>query len=333
MENVTVVILLAPIVFSVSRRIGVDPAPVLVAVALSSNLSGSALLVGDPQAAIVASAYSLDFIDFIVYAGRPSMFFVVIAGMVAAIASLPLYTRIRLSGRRLGNELPGRNSEPEPPGSKGPLTTYEVAVVAGIAGKIILLAFKNDLGLSLTTAAAPPILLVAAAFVRDRKKIYSMASAALDIRLIAFLGALFYLVGFIDEVSLTRDVAYAIAGIAGTPLETTALLIVASALTSSIMDNVPFIAAMIPVINYLSELFDVDPVVLAWSMLLGATLGGGLTYVGAMANYTAVRILEREGYDVSFIDFAKIGIPYTLVALAAGSVVYYLSYLPILVGG
>ena len=320
MENVTVVILLSPIVFSVSRILGVSPVPVLISVAVSSNLSGSALLVGDPQAAIVASAFNLDFIDFVFYRGLPSMFFVVVGAMIAAIISLPLYTRVSRSRST-------RGKEPSSIGSiefESPDKLYQTAVILGIIGKITLLALRKELGLSLTEAAAPPILLLVVIF--GRRKLREIAKAALDYRLLGFLASLFYLVGFIDNVSLTKSIANAIEEVAGSLFGATILIIVLSTIASSVMDNVPFIAAMIPVIRFIAGSHGADPVVIAWALLLGATLGGNLTYIGAMANYTAIRLLEREGHTATFSDFAKIGIPFTIISLVVGSAIYYLTY-------
>ncbi len=361
LENVTVVILLAPIVFRVSRLMGFDAKKALIAVALSSNLSGSALLVGDPQAAIVASAFNLDFLDFIYYAGRPSMFFVVVAGMTAAILLLPYYAGLEKQAKTSrhafelhmyvysGAESPShlyslRFRDPRLATSKyrryvkqgeletGRITVYEAAVVIAIAAKITLLALKNDLGLKLTEAAAPPILMLIPLFARSKAKLADLVKKSIDYKLLVFLASLFYLVGFIDLVSLTRRIADALLYVTGSILQVTVALILVSAIASSIMDNVPFIAAMIPVIRVLSETHGADPVVVSWSMLLGATLGGNLTYVGAMANYTAVRLLERHGYRVTFKEFMRIGVPFTVIALLAGSLVYYASYLDMLRG-
>ncbi len=319
MENVTVVILLSPIVFSVSRILRVSPVPVLIAVAVSSNLSGSALLVGDPQAAIVASAFNLDFIDFVFYRGLPSMFFVVVGAMIAAIISLPLYTRV-FKREDTSRETSSMSSIEFGEFNK----TYQTAVILGVIGKITLLALRKDLGLSLTEAAAPPILLLVVVF--GKNKLRDIARAALDYRLLGFLASLFYLVGFIDNVSLTKSIAEAIEGVAGSLFGATILIIILSTIASSIMDNVPFIAAMIPVIRFIADGHGADPVVIAWALLLGATLGGNLTYIGAMANYTAIRLLEREGHSASFSDFAKIGVPFTIISLLVGSAIYYVTY-------
>ncbi|MEM4564180.1 MAG: citrate transporter, partial [Desulfurococcaceae archaeon] len=96
---------------------------------------------------------------------------------------------------------------------------------------------------------------------------------------------------------------------------------------SSVIDNIPIITAMIPVVNAIAANYkNVEPVVLAWGLLIGATIGGNATYIGASSNYTAVRILEKHGEKVSFMDFLKIGGIYTLVSLIASTTLYYSLY-------
>ena len=305
---------MAPIVIRVSRLVNLNPTPVLIAVALSSNMSGSALLVGDPQAALVASAFNLAFTDFIFYMSNPSMFFVVTAAMIAAIATLPLYVHLP----RLKFHVPSHKAEVKN-------KPYMYLVVAGLLIKIILLSLRKELGLSLTAAAAPSILPLIVIYGRSR--IMKILRESIDTKLMIFLACVFYLVELVDIVSLTELAAKIIEEISGNILMATIVIILLSAVMSSIMDNVPFIAAMIPVIDRLSRSFNVDPVVVAWALLLGATIGGNITYIGASANYTAVRILEREGYNITFWGFTKIGLPFTIISLAVGSLLYYAFYL------
>ncbi len=324
LENVSVVIILAPVIMRAARLLNVNPAPIIIAVALSSNLSGSALLVGDPQAALVASAYGLGFLDYIFYDGRPSMFFVVTAAMAVAIASLPLYVRLEKSsyGGDSVNSVEGAVS-----GVRDKL--YASAALLALAGKVVLLSLRKELGLSLTGAAAPPVLAVALVYGWRRPR--EVLKAGFDPPLLVFLVSIFFLVEYVEQTGLTNTIAYWISSLGFTLFGVTAIVIIVSALISSIMDNVPFIAAMIPVMTVLGQTYGVDPVVLSWALLLGATLGGGLTYIGAMPNYTAVRLLERSGYHVSFTYFSKIGVPYTLAALGTGALVYYVSYYDLLV--
>ncbi len=317
LENVSVVIILAPVVFKAARALGMNPVPVVIAVALSSNLSGSALLVGDPQAAIVASAYDLDFLDYIIYDGRPSMFFMVTAAMAAAILSLPLY--VRVEGRAPGG---GRADPDSIEGVKD--RVYVAAALAALVGKAVLLSVRKELGLSLTEAAAPPV--IALALVYWRRNPRALLRASLDPPLLTFLASVFFLVNYVDRVGLTRLAADAILRASESLAEAVAIIVIVSAIVSSIMDNVPFIAAMIPVINVISGVYLVDPVVLAWALLLGATLGGNMTYIGASANYTAVRELEKRGHRVTLAYFAAIGVPYTMVALGVGAAAYYAFY-------
>ncbi len=315
MENVSVVIILSPIVITTCRMASVSPVPTVIMMALSINIAGSALLIGDPQAAIVASRYGLGFFDFIYYLGKPSMFVIVLVGMLTAIVLSPTY--VKLGGR------PFSYSSTETESTKVD-RRYVAAVVLALIAKIALLSLRKELGLSLTASAAAPTLVLIAFY--GLRKWRKLLKAALDYRLLLFIALMFYLVGFLDKSSLTADIASAILMYGGNAIEASALLILLSALASSVIDNIPIIAAMIPVANTIATYMNVEPVVIAWGLLIGATIGGNATYIGASANYTAVRILEKHGEKADFTKFLKIGGTYTLVSLAASTALYYLLY-------
>ncbi|MCS7128103.1 MAG: SLC13 family permease [Sulfolobales archaeon] len=319
MENVSVVLILSPIVITTCRMAGVNSVPIVVMMALSVNIAGSALLVGDPQAAIIASRYNLGFFDFIYYLGKPSMLVIVLISMLTAITLSPTYAKL---SRKLFNhsfteiKLPRVNRK------------YVVAVVLALTAKIALLSLRKELGLSLTASAAAPTIVLIAFY--GLRKWRELLKAALDYRLLLFIASMFYLVGFMDKSSLTTDIANIILLYSGSAIETSALLILFSALASSVIDNIPIITAMIPVVNAIANYRNVEPVVIAWGLLIGATIGGNATYIGASANYTAVRILEKHGENVSFMDFLKIGGIYALVSLIASTTLYYLFYYELL---
>ncbi len=319
MENVSVVLILSPIVITTCRMASVNPVPTVLMMALSVNIAGSALLVGDPQAAIVASRYNLGFLDFIYYLGKPSMFVIVLVGMLTAIILSPAYAK--LSGKL------SSHSSTETKSTKVD-RKYVAAVALVLAAKITLLSLRKELGLSLTASAAAPTLVLIAFY--GLRKWRKLLKAALDYRLLLFIALMFYLVGFMDKIGLTTDIANVILLYSGSTIEASALLILFSALASSVIDNIPIITAMIPVVNAIASYRNAEPVAIAWGLLIGATIGGNATYIGASSNYTAVRILEKHGEKVSFIDFLKIGGIYTLVSLTASTALYYLLYYDLL---
>ncbi len=325
LENITVVIIMAPIVFAVSRALGVNPIPLLIVSALGSNLSGSALLCGDPQAAIVASAYGLTFTDFIIYNWRPSMFFIVIASSIAGLLLMP--TIIKIADREfytgVGGEARACVQEPR-------FSNYMMATLLAMAVKATLLSLRRELGFNLTTCAALaviPLLLIY--WRRVARNLREFFEKVVDIKLVGFYIAMFYLVGFLDGVGLTGDIAKAIEHLSGgSSLLVPLVLIGIGAASSSFIDNVPLVAAFVPVVTKLSTMLGIDKVVLAWAMLLGVTIGGGGSFIGCMAAYAAVRIGEREtGRRITFAYYAKMAIPFTIVALLAGTATYYATYL------
>lgn len=316
MENVSVVLILSPIVITTCSMAGINPVSVVVMMALSVNIAGSALLVGDPQAAIVASRYNLGFFDFIYYLGKPSMFIIVLAGMLTAIFLSPAYAKPSRSSFSHGF-IETKSTEVD--------KKYIAAVTSALIAKIALLSLRKELGLSLTASAAVPTLVLIAFY--GLRKGRELFKAAFDYKLLLFIASMFYLVGFMDKSGLTADIANTILLYSGSAIATSALLILLSAIASSVIDNIPIITAMIPVVNAIAANYkNAEPVIFAWGLLIGATIGGNATYIGASSNYTAVRILEKHGEKVGFMDFLKIGGIYTLISLTASTTLYYLFY-------
>jgi len=326
LENVTVVILMSPIILTIAKAFGISPIPLLIVSAFGSNLSGSALLCGDPQAIIVASAYRLSFIDFIIYNSRLSMFFIIMAGSIVSLLLIPKIIRI------FDKEfyVKTKNGYSEIAIEEQKFSKYMLAVILALIAKVIFLSLRLQLGLSLTMCGALaviPLLLIY--WRRVRENVRDFIEKVLDVKLIGFYIAMFYLVGYLDVTGLTTDIAKSIEYLSGGSIVIyPSILVSISAIASSFIDNVPLVAAFVPIITKISIAFNIDKVVLAWAMLLGVTIGGGGTFIGCMASYAAVRIGEREtGKRVSLAYYSKIAVPPTIIALIVGLAIYYISYL------
>ncbi|MCD6278483.1 MAG: hypothetical protein J7J11_02260 [Desulfurococcales archaeon] len=318
LENVSTVLLIAPTALAVCSRLGIDSVPTLILIAVASNMAGSATLVGDPPAAITASYLNLGFGDFIVYDGRPSMFFMTLIPMIVAIGTIPIYVRIAGKALRLNNAPTAGTEEPVRKG-------YILAVVTALTAKVVLLTFRKELGLSLSASALPPAIALLLAYGRGR--FTRIMKEGIDLRLLAFLASMFIMVGGLSESGAIALVAEWFSASAGGSLAATAMLIVlVSVLVSAFVDNVPYVAAMLPAVVIVANSLSggrTATISLAWALLIGATLGGNITYIGASANYAAVRILEGSGRRVTFARFVRIGLPFTAVSVGTALAMYY----------
>jgi Na+/H+ antiporter NhaD/arsenite permease-like protein len=316
LENVTVVLILAPIAFKLAEILGINPALILIPIALASNMSGSATMVGDPPAILTAGYFGLDFMDFIWYDGKPSMFFMTIVPMLVA-CSLVSYLVSRSVGRRAVavQRVSFR-------ASRSAITE----VVVFLAIKIVLLSFRHELHLSLSLIALISVgglTLTRLIVHRDVEGVRDALVRGFEWKLLVFLVGVFILSGAFHKHGLADATADLILQLSRGDLFTvTSLLVLLSVIASAFIDNVPYVVTMLPVVEAIALQANVDPVIVAWSMLLGATLGGNLTYIGASANVTAVRMLERNGYQLSFIEFIKMSFPFNTASVVTGWLMY-----------
>jgi len=298
----------------VSRRAGVSPMPFLIGIAVSSNLQGAGTLIGDPPSMILASFQKMNFNDFFVYQGKPSIFWSVQAGAAASTVVLWLMFR----GHRESVEF----IEPAP--LKSWVPTFAIVLL------IVLLALSPIVDPGFHWLGGTICMVIGAALVAwDETKERGKAVVLLrrfDWNTTFFLIGVFVIVEAMVHVGLIEDLANGFAGITGdNPLVIYVALIALSVLFSAFVDNIPYITTMIPLVKQVAAGVSaggahVSEVPLIFGMVLGASLGGNITPFGASANVVAVGLLRKQGITTSTRDFVKIGLPFTLVATAAGAV-------------
>ena len=315
LENVSVVYLFAPIALRLAQQLGYDPVPVVIGVALSADMAGSATMIGDPPAIITAGYLGLRFTDFIFYKGRPSMFFYTLAAMLAAslvVTAIAARRRMLLDG--LGDRID---------------RVFLAEVTLFLTLKIILLSVRDTIHLPLTVIAGIAVGGIIATRIlahRDYRGVREALSKH-DYETPLFLAGVFLISGAFVETGLADRIAHLLLEASqGSLLRLEVLLIAVSMIASAIIYNTPYVAAMLPVVVRLAHATGADPVVLAWALLIGATLGGTLTYIGAMGNYAAVRYLSQRGYRVGFKRFAEVSIPFTLTSVTVGGGLFILYF-------
>ena len=317
-DNVATVLMIAPVALEICRKLNTNPVPFIIAIAVSSNLQGAATLVGDTTAIMLGSALDMSFVDFFWYNGRLGMFFAVELG--AVISAIILFFLFRKE------KAPIPRSD-----TRTKVTDYVPTILLG--GTIVLLIVasfipnKPDVTNGLICCA---LLIVGLIYNFIRKKKISAIITPLksiDFETIGLLLGLFIMIGGISHMGVIDAMAGLLAKAGGGNLFLLYTVIVwGSVLISAFIDNIPYVATMIPVIAGIAATLGVDPTVLYFGLLSGATLGGNCTPIGASANITGIGILRKEGYTVKNSDFFKIGIPFTLAAIIPAYVYLWFAF-------
>ena len=317
-DNVATVLMIAPVALEICKKLNTNPVPFIIGIAVSSNLQGAATLVGDTTAIMLGSALDMSFVDFFWYRGRPSIFFAVELGAVLAALILAFLFRKE------------RAAIPRAEGRTKVTDYVPTALLVGAIALLIVASFipnKPDETNGLICCA---LLVVGLIYNLVRKKKISAVTdplKAIDFETIGLLLGLFLMIGGIAEQGVIAAAANLLAKAGGGNLFVLYTVIVwASVLISAFIDNIPYVATMIPVIAGLAATLGVDPTVLYFGLLSGATLGGNCTPIGASANITGIGILRKEGYTVKNGDFFKIGIPFTLAAIVPAYIYLWIMY-------
>ena len=313
LDNVTIVVLIAPVTLFVASTLRISPVPLLIAEILASNIGGMATLVGDPPNILIGSAAGIDFVTFVANLGPISLIILLVfIGLsrfmfksdlviheqtltttpdidASALITDPALLRkslIVMTGVILGFLLHGA-------------LHLEPATIALTGATLLMLWSKTD----------PHIML------RD-----------IEWTTLFFFFGLFITVEAIVEVGLIEMVADAALRLTGGNVSLTSLLLIwFSAIASGIVDNIPYTATLIPIVKSLSLSMPAEP--LWWSLALGACLGGNLTLVGAAANVVVASLAEKSGHPISFRHFLRYGIITTIISLVIASGYVYLRYL------
>lgn len=316
-DNVATVLMVVPIGLAVAKRLDISPVPVVLSIAVSSNLQGAATLVGDTTSILLGGSLGMEFTDFFVMDGRPGMFFVVQAGALATVPVL-LWLFRKDRGRAKVDTI-------SPVKSWLPAWLLVLTVAALVAASFLpeKPAVTNGL-------ICVGFFLVGLAWTclkeRGGQALRTFLSEV-DWTTLLLLTGLFVVVEGIVQAGIVADVSAAIATLGGDNLFLTYTVIVwMSVLLSAFIDNIPYVAAMLPVVGGVGQALGIDVTVLYFGLLAGATLGGNLTPVGASANIAAAGILRREGYEVTTPQFLRIGVPFTLAAVTTGYILIWLFY-------
>src|ERR671914_1006397 len=317
LDNVTTVILMVPVTFLIADTLGVSPVPFLLTQVMASNVGGAATLIGDPPNILIGSAADLSFLDF-VSALAP----VVLLTLPAVLGVLYLMFRKDLSRSKDAEETIGAMDAAA--SIRDPVLLRKSLIVLGL----VIVAFFLHGALHLE-AATIALFGAAALMLYARSDVEGILREVEWPTLLFFVG-LFVLVGGLEATGFVGSIATALTNVAGGTSALTAIVVIwGSGIASGVVDNIPFTATMIPVIQDLAKaegLSEEEVRPLWWSLALGADFGGNLTLIGASANVVVAGMSERAGQKISFIKFMLYGIPVTLVSLTIATVYVLMRY-------
>ncbi len=310
-DNVSTVLIVAPIGLAICKKLRIDPVGMILSISVSSNLQGAATLVGDTTSIMLGDYAGMNFMDFFWMRGRPGIFFAVELGAIATIPVMLFIFR--------------KHKEKIESVERTEVTDFLPTVMLFLmVGALITASFiPNAPGITNgVICCSLAVITIIIDTIRDGNTEDTVASVrTLDFGTLGLLTGLFIVIGGLINTGLIDDIADLIVKAGGNNKFLLYTIVVwGSVLISAFVDNIPYVATMLPVLTAVTQSLGIDPYLLYFGLLSGATLGGNITPIGASANITAVGLLESEGYQVSFKDFMRIGVPYTLVAVIVGYV-------------
>ena len=313
-DNVATVLMIAPVAIQICKKLKTNPVPFIIAIAVSSNLQGAATLVGDTTAIMLGSEAKMSFLDFFWYQGKPSIFFAVELG--AVVSAIILAWIFRKEKQAIPKQEEKTKVEDLVP------TCLLLVMLALLIGA----SFINNKP-EITNGLICCVLFVIGLvynFIRYKRKDFVLGAVkAIDFQTLGLLLGLFLMIGGIKEQGVIDSAANLLAQLGGgKEFMLFTVVVWFSVAISAFIDNIPYVATMLPIITGLG----INPTLLYFGLLSGATLGGNITPIGASANITGTAILRKEGYEVKNKDFFKIGIPFTFAAVISAYVYLWIVY-------
>ena len=304
LDNVTTVLLMVPVTFVIANNLKLNPKPFLFSAILLSNIGGTATLIGDPPNILIGSAANLSFNDFLFNLAPISI-------VVILATSFMLYLIYRKDLKKANPDAARKflKFDPKQAITDVPLLKKSLFVIG-----LVLIGFLTHSATGLegaTIALGGAALLLLLTMNDPEKHLHEVEWTT-----IFFFAGLFVLVVGLEEVGAIHLLAEQLIVLThGDPATTVYALLWGSAIFSAIVDNIPFVATMIPLIQNIGDLTGIALAPLWWALALGADIGGNMTLVGASANVVVSGMAHKEGHKIGFLEYMKVAVPLTLVAL------------------
>lgn len=315
LDNVTTILLVAPVTVVIAKTLSLNPAYLIIPEVMLANIGGTATLIGDPPNIMIGSKTGLGFVDFIT-ALSP----VVLVVSVLVLSLFYILYRKHLKADKESWARVMNMDEKLAIKNKALLTKCTVVLVCTIIGFLLGHAFGFD---SAAIAFMGSAILMLISKLDPEEIMLSIEWTTLF-----FFAGLFILVGALEEVGVIEKIAQLMMDVTGSNIMLAALVILwGSAIASAFLDNIPFVATMIPLITSMgAHMHGIDITPLWWALALGACLGGNGTIMGASANVIASGILQKERHKLSFVSFMKVGMPVVIISILVSSAYLMLRY-------
>ena len=318
-DNVATVLMIAPVALQICKKLNTNPVPFIIGISVSSNLQGAATLVGDTTAIMLGGVAEMSFLDFFWYEGKPSIFFAVELGAVASAIILAFIFR--------------KEKAPIPKQESLTKVTDYVPTILLVAmlGLLIGASFINEkpaITNGLICCVLFVIGLVYNVIKNKTKESWLGPIKAIDFETLGLLLGLFLMIGGIKQQGVIDAAANLLEKLGGgNQFLLFTIIVWASVLISAFIDNIPYVATMLPIIKGIGLANpEISSTLLYFGLLSGATLGGNCTPIGASANITGTAILRKNGFEVKNRDFFRIGIPFTLAAVISSYIYLWVVY-------
>lgn len=315
LDNVTTILLILPITISVTRDLKLNPVPFILAAIFASNVGGTATLIGDPPNIMIGSQAGLNFTDFLVNDAACAFPMLIVTSLTFAF----IFRKSLVADDHIKEKIMALN-EKETIKDSGLLRKALGVFILVIIGFLLhgILHFESS-----TIALTGAVVLLFLSGMNSEEILMEV-----EWKTIFFFSGLFVLVGGIVATGVISMLAKWVVEITGGNLFLTAMAILwVSAIASAFIDNIPFVATMIPLIIQMGNMSGIDVFPLWWALSLGACLGGNGTTIGASANVVAIGIAEREGYRITFGNYFKIAFPVMLITILICTLYIWMAYL------
>ena len=314
-DNVATVLMIAPVGLAICKKLNMSPVAMLICISVSSNLQGAATLVGDTTSIMLGGYADMNFLEFLFMDGRPGIFWAVELGALCTIPVIMMIFR--------------KNRQPVEVKELTPVEDFFPSLLlVGTVVLLIIASFVPNTPAMINGIICMTLFIIGLIRATVKYKGQGLAKVALkeiDYKTLLLLGSLFVVIGSLEAAGVIDRIAQLFVSIGGDNLFLMYSLIVwGSVIMSAFIDNIPYVATMLPVVTGIAAMMGCNPTVLYFGLLSGATLGGNLTPIGASANIATIGILQKEGYKVKTSDFLKIGVPFTLTAVIVGYVFIWL---------
>ena len=316
-DNVATVLMVAPVGLAICKKLKISPVSMILSIAVSSNLQGAATLVGDTTSIMLGAYANMDFLDFFRIGGKPGIFFAVELGALATVPIMMFLFRkdrapVTVNGQTRVKEY---------------VSSWMLVLMVVFLICASFIPDKPAVTNGLICMGMALVMIILDYFKTGKAGHSKEALRSLDFETLLQLTGLFLVIEGVTQVGIIDDFAgWIVKAGSGNLFLLYSIIVWGSVVISAFVDNIPYVATMLPVLSMVTRSMGTSPYLLYFGLLCGATLGGNLTPVGASANIAAVGMLRQNGYETSFRDFMRIGVPFTLAAVMAGYLFIWVFY-------